>query len=152
VNVLETIGNPPREEPELALDKLARPDETAAALDASEEPESTSEPYWASNNVIWSIGIPNIVAMSFRILKISAVVKEEKTTVSSKTNSMLILDLHFQPYSLYPLTQVRQFVVEDIQVWQGDSQAKHCEVVESAGNVYPSLQLVQLWAVSHPVH
>ena len=90
--------------------------------------------------------------MSFRILKISAVVKEEKTTVSSKTNSMLILDLHFQPYSLYPLTQVRQFVVEDIQVWQGDSQAKHCEVVESAGNVYPSLQLVQLFSVSHPVH
>jgi hypothetical protein len=46
VNELETIGNPPREEPpELALDKLARPDETAAALDASEEPERTSEPY-----------------------------------------------------------------------------------------------------------
>ena len=55
-------------------------------------------------------------------------------------------------FSLYPFMQVKQFVVEDIQVWQGDSQAKHCEVVESAGNVYPSLQLLQLWAVSHPLH
>ncbi len=152
MNVLETTGKPPREEPALALDKLARPDETAAALDASEAPVSTSEPEWASNSVIWSIGIPNKVAMSFKILKMSVVVKDANTTVNSKTHSMLIFDLHFQPYSLYPLTQVRQFVVDEMQVWQGDSQAKHCEVVESAGNVYPSLQLVQLWAVSHPEH
>ncbi len=102
--------------------------------------------------MILSIGIPNKVAIASKIAKIWVVSIEVKTISNSKTHSMLILDLHFQPYSLYPLTQVKQFVVDEMQVWQGNTQAKHCEVVESAGNVYPSLQLVQLWAVSHPEH
>jgi hypothetical protein len=44
VNVLETTGKPPRVVPALAVDKLVRPAETSAAVDASEEPESTVLP------------------------------------------------------------------------------------------------------------
>jgi hypothetical protein len=66
--------------------------------------------------VILSIGIPNKVAIASKMAKMSVVVTEENTMFNSKTHSMLIFDLHFQPYSLYPLTQVKQFVVDEMQV------------------------------------
>jgi hypothetical protein len=44
MNLLEIIGKPPREEPIFRLDRLARPDETEAAFDASDAPKIISEP------------------------------------------------------------------------------------------------------------
>jgi hypothetical protein len=44
VNVLETIGKPPREEPALAPDRAVRPEATAAALEASDDPERIVDP------------------------------------------------------------------------------------------------------------